>query len=237
MMNPFHRDSKIELKPGDVVFIGEGGDECAVLKSVTQGWHPEPVFLTRNDRDEQLKKLKWEEQFRLFIQQAFMRRISAIGLLFDAEPNRSARKSLIEKMFAAAELSCPRAANQVRATSKNGAKIKTAYFINPPSKKTGCLESLFVPQIKNADVGLCITDLLKCYQRKATILPNRDKLLVRTFLARRNPDNTGLTVALRDGSLSCDSKDFDSLRQFVEHLKPPETPLLNGVAKGALGEK
>lgn len=230
MMDPFNRGRGIAFVQGDVVFVGEGPDDCTILRHMSSKWTHPPITLTRNDRDVELKRLNWEEQFRLLVQQAFTRRVHAIGLMFDAEKNRGKRIKELRGMFSKAALRFPSKANHVCVQVRDGRRIKTAYLINPAGRQSGSLESLFVPQVRTSGAGECIDELLKCYKqcRPAQMPSNQDKVRVRTYLAYRSPSNTGLSTALGNNKLlSCDDPGFAAIKRFVDLLKPRDMPLLD----------
>lgn len=232
MMDPFNRRQRLELRRGDVVFIGEGGDDCALIRELAKDWKHGPQILTRNDQDAEMKKLDWSDQFRILVDQGKTRRISGIGLMFDAEPDRKNARKTIEKMFLGAGLTCPRSQNHLCTQIRDGNRIKAAYLINPAKKRTGSLESLFRSQVDGSRIGPCIGDLLKCYEKRGHAGPaNLDKLVVRTFLSYKNPSHTGLTVAIRDQSLKLDGPEFNEVKRFVKLLKPSPTELLDELAE------
>lgn len=234
MMDPFQKDKdkgwQKLLGPGDVIFVGEGPDDCALVRHLTAHWKPRPWTLTRSDRDP-LKALGWGAQFRTLVQNAYARRAAAIGLIWDAEKNRRRAIKTLRGMFKAADLVLPKAQNCVHLQGPSGKRIKTAYLVNPAGRNSGSLESLFVPQVRESRVGECVEQLLKCYRRREPtgMASNQDKVRVRTYLAYRNPSNTGLSIALQDGLLSCDGSAFAAVTRFVGLLKPPDMPLLNGL--------
>lgn len=217
------RPPLVELTPGDVVFIGEGGDECALLEALTSHWKQKPVLLTKSDDP----GVSPDEQFRAIVQQATKARIAALGLLFDAEDKRDRTVRKLRQMFKKAALVFPQKANTVRVTRMNGVSLKAAYHINPAGRGYGAIEALFKDQASEGDTGVCIKALLKCYEKyRSSPVVKRDKILVRTFLAQQNPGNTGLRTALQRGFLRCDGPEFDNIRDFVRKLQPLETPLL-----------
>lgn len=218
------RPQRVELAPGDVVFIGEGLDECALLENLTSQWNPRPVLLTKSDEP----GLSLDHQFRSVVQVATKARVAAIGLLFDAETDRKATLRRIRRMFGVAKLDFPMRANTTRVTRVNEVSLKVAYHINPAGQPRGAIEALFKVQTTQGPVGACIEALLKCYgQKRKLSAVRRDKIMVRSFLAHENPSNTGLRTALQRGFLCCDGPEFDDIRKFVALLQPLETPLLN----------
>ncbi|MBI4719009.1 MAG: hypothetical protein HY763_14475 [Planctomycetes bacterium] len=249
MMDPFERDpggrradsigrvprgNGVELKRGAVVFVGEGRDDCDVIRRLSADWEQPPLTLTRDDRG-QLKDLNWNDQFRTLVENAFGHGVSAIGLMFDADEGRSKATRTLKRMFEKAELVFPSRPCRVRLQKRDRKVIKTAYLINPHGRQSGSLETLFRIQIDHAridraPIGPCIKELMRCYERVGDggMHANRDKIAVRTYLAYHKPSNTGLTVALRDAVLTCDGPEFNAIRQFVDLLRPPSTPLLNG---------
>jgi hypothetical protein len=222
------RARNLELAPGDIVFVGEGYDDCALLEHLTADWQTKPVLLTqRHERGFTLY-----DQFRAIVQLAAKERASAIGLLFDAESDRKKTRDKLKKMFKRAQLEFPPKANTIRVSHANGLRIKTAYHINPANKTAGALEALFTPQVRQGAISECVEDLLKCYNKNNPLKPTmRDKVRVRTYLAYHNPSNTGLKNALDRGFLSCDGVEFSSVKRFVDLLKPTPTELLNGLAE------
>ena len=227
MIDPFDLKRNIELQRGDVVFVGEGGDDCALLRHLTHDWKQTPVFLTRNPD----ANSNWETQFRAIVQLGVLRRIASIALLFDAETNRKRQVELLGKMFEAAELPTPLRPGVIKKCGKEGAVLKTGFFINPSAKKQGALEALFVPQVNDSTIGECVQRLIQCYKKNGFNLSvtKRDKVIVRSYLALRNPNNTGLKLALAKNDLSCDGREFEKVKRFIDKFKPVESPLLDNL--------
>jgi len=226
MIDPFNpsRPPRLELKRGDAVFVCEGKDDCALVEHLTARWKFPPIVVTRNLED----KSDWNDQFRTIVQQGLARRIASIGVLFDAETNRRKSEKTIRNMFKAAEISPPSKAGLVQKRRVNGDTIKTGFFINPPGKSNGALETSFLPQVMESEIGGCLRKLRSCYRgirRMKTIREN--KVVVRTFLAHRRPYNTGLTLALAKSDLNCKRPEFEKLRKFIHLFAPPELPLFD----------
>ncbi len=216
MIDPLERfDRKaMQFAEGDKVILCEGRDECEVLTRLTRDWNPKPKIGTRDEAG----GYEWDQELRGLAQQVPIRKISAIGLVFDAEASRTDKVKELEQWYEYAGLTKPATANRLRLSEVDGAKVLTAYLINPPGRPTGCLETLFLQQVRASDVGECVTALLECYAEHCPCGQNIAKVELRSFIAYWNAYHTGLGVAIRDGHLDCTGPQFDGLRRFVELL-------------------
>jgi hypothetical protein len=214
MINPLRPTGREEVtfEADDVVFLCEGMDECAVISCLTQGWTKAPKIGTR---DNTKKEQGWDKEFRALANQVQMRAIRAIGLVFDAETSRKKRLEELSSWCLGAGLTMPDRECELCKMHLGTVDVSTAYLIAPPSEDVGCLDDLFVPQVRSSALWPCLESLLNCYASTVPSNERRSKLLVRTFIAHRNAYNTGLHLAIRDGHLSCDGPEFQSLRDFV----------------------
>lgn len=216
MIDPLERFGRkaMQFAEGDKVILCEGRDECEVLERLTRNWNPRPQIGTRDDAGGR----RWDEELRGLAQQVAIRRISAIGLVFDAEPSRRDKVNELAQWYRYAGLTMPATGNKLRFSEVDGTKVRTAYLINPSGRPTGCLETLFLQQVRASEVGKCVTALLKCYAKHCPCGEHLSKVEVRSFIAYWNAYHTGLGVAIRDEHLDCTGPEFDGLRRFVELL-------------------
>lgn len=202
----------LEFEPGDIVFVCEGIDDCAVVDKLTKGWPRRPKVGTRDPQGE----YTWEVEIQQLAKQVRMHRIAAIGFVCDAEKSRTKALERLENWYNAGGLSMPSGEAQTSETDVNGRRLLTAYLINPVGADTGMLEDLLLPQIRQKPIWTCLESLQKCYESVAPPKNAMSKVIVRTFLAHENAYNTGLHLALRDGYLTVDGREFDEFRRFVE---------------------
>lgn len=173
MKNPFDRTKPLAFSPGDVLFVGKGMDDCALLEHLTRNWAQKPVLLTQKEEP----GIGLDKQFRYLVKVAFKERVSGIGLLFDAEEERKKTIFKLKRIFQEAELEFPSRANTIRKCRLDGVAVKVAYLINPAGKPSGALEALFVHQVRKSEVGQCLENLLKCYRKIARMpVAKRDKV-------------------------------------------------------------
>lgn len=216
MIDPLERfDRKpMQFAEGDKVILCEGRDECELLARLTEDWETKPKIGTRN----QARGYNWEQELKGLAQQVPIRKISAVGLVFDAEDSRTDKVNELERWYEYAGLTKPATANRLRLSEVDGVKVLTAYLIIPPGRPTGCLETLFLRQVRASDVGKCVTALLECYAEHCPCGQNITKVELRSFIAYWNAYHTGLGVAIRGGHLNCTGPEFAGLRRFVELL-------------------
>jgi hypothetical protein len=214
MINPLRPTGREEVtfESGDVVFLCEGMDDCAVIAHLTQAWTKPPKIGTRDDKK---KERGWDKEFRALASQVQMRAIRAIGFVFDAEKSRKERLEELRNWYLAAGLTMPASECELCKMRLGTVDVSTAYLIAPPGVDVGCLDDLFIPQVQSSTVWPCLEGLIECYSSTLASNQPRSKLLVRTFIAHRNAYNTGLNLAIRDGHLSCDGPEFQHLRDFV----------------------
>ena len=221
MIDPFAGGQRpaLTFEPGDVVILCEGRDECAVIRQLTAGWPRKPKVGTRDDSAEQ----SWEDEFKALGGQIAMRKPSAIGFVFDAERSKAEAKRLLRRRYAAASLRMPRRPGKPEKSVVDRVEVWTAYFLNPPGRTQGGLESLFLPQIRKSPRWACLDALLRCYKKREPIKKSPDKVILRTFIAHSNAYNTGLAVAFHKKKgksiLTCDCSEFDPLRAFLSELQ------------------
>jgi hypothetical protein len=221
MIDPFARGprSAVIFEPGDIVILCEGRDECAVIRQLTAGWPHTPKILTRDAS----AGLTWEDEFKALAGQVAMHVLSGIGFVFDAEPSRGQAERELKKRHDAAGLKMPRRPGKPEKSVVDGVEVWTAYFLNPPGRAQGGLESLFLPQIRKSPRWACIDALMRCYKKREPIKQSPDKVILRTFIAHSNPYNTGLAVAFHKEKgksiLTCDCSEFDPLRAFLSALQ------------------
>lgn len=216
MINPFAEPlpaKALEFEVGAKVILCEGKDECAVVSRLTSHWETKPVIGTT------AAGFSRRDEFIALANQVSIRRLTAIGFVFDAEDSRSQAESEIESYYIAAGLLKPKQPGRLKISVVDRTRVKTGYLINPPGKETGSLESLFLPQIEASNKWRCIHPLLECYKAKCATKENESKVAVRTFIAHGSGHNTGLNVALRRNLLSCDSPEFDPLRKFLSRIE------------------
>ena len=215
MIDPLERFARkpMQFAEGDKVILCEGRDDCEVLAHLTKDWEPNPKIGTRGDA-----RYAWDQELKGLAAQVPLRKISAIGLMFDADSSRSDKVDELQKWYQGAGLMKPATANRLRLSEVDGAKVFTAYLINPPGRSNGCLETLFLKQVRVSEIGKCFTALLECYAQHCASNQNLAKVELRSFIAHRNAYNTGLGLAIRDGHLNCTGPQFDGLRRFVELL-------------------
>lgn len=211
---PALKRGRITFIQGDKVFLCEGRDECEVLALLTHDWQTKPKIGINGDAERGL-----DQELKALAAQVPLRKIVAIGLIFDAESSRSKTEENLAKWYKFAGLTKPATANRLKISIVDGVKIRTAYLINPPGRSTGCLETLFLRQVSQSKVGKCIGTLMKCYEDNCPTKVKLEKVVMRSFIAHRNGYNTGLGLAVRDGHLNCDGPEFDGLKRFVSKLK------------------
>ncbi len=204
--------ASLVFEPGDIVFVCEGFDECAVIDNLTHDWPRRPKVGTRDPQS----KAKWEDEIRQLAKQVRMHRIAGIGFVCDAEVSRNKAHKSIKSWYRAGGLTMPPSDLQACKTDVDGHSLTTAYLINPAGAPDGMLEDLFLPQIEQKPIWSCLEQLIDCYESDDPPKEAMSKVIVRTFLAHENAYNTGLHLALRDGSLTVDGQEFNEFRSFVE---------------------
>ncbi len=221
MIDPLPRQPPAPMKfeKGDTVILCEGRDECAVLHELCADWSRKPKIGVCAD------EINLAAEILSLVTLARTHRIATIGLVFDAEkkPAESARK--IRKKLNSAGLNAPTRAIELAATKLNDdLSLNTAYLINPHMGGPGAVESYFIPQIMQSKSWKCIEALLSCYDKIEPSKQQKDKLIVRTFIAHSNASNTGLNSAFNAKILDCNHPILDPVRQFLKLLKP-ESPI------------
>jgi hypothetical protein len=186
---------------------------------LTAGWPHRPKIGTRDAP----ARLSWEDEFKALAGQVPMRGLSAIGFVFDAEPAPRQAERELKKRYDAAGLKMPRRPGKPEKSVVDRVEVWTAYFLNPPGRTQGGLESLFLPQIRKSPRWACIDALLRCYEKRDPIKKSPDKVILRTFIAHSNAYNTGLAVAFHKENgksiLTCNCSEFDPLRAFLSELQ------------------
>ncbi|MEW6249808.1 MAG: DUF3226 domain-containing protein [Planctomycetota bacterium] len=205
---------RISFDQGDVVFLCEGMDDCALVAHLTKRWARPPKVGTRPPDS----RWSWDREFADLAKQVIARKISAVGFVFDAEQSRGERLNRLRSWYAAANFTMPSQESQLAVSGlAEGVSVRTGYILIPPDAETGSLEDLFLPQVAASPIASCIDDLLRCYSDREPSRESESKLRLRTFLAHKNAYNTGLNVALRDGHVTCEGPEFAPLLAFV-HL-------------------
>jgi hypothetical protein len=202
----------LEFGADDIVFVCEGIDDCAVVDKLTEHWPRHPKIGTR---DPQVKHT-WEDEIGQLAKQVRMRRIAGIGFVCDAENSRKEALKRLQDWYEAGALAMPPGESQTLESDVDGRRLVTAYLVNPVRARSGMLEDLFLPQIQQKPIWSCLEPLKQCYESVAPPKKAMSKVIVRTFLAHENAYNTGLHLALRDGSLTVDGQEFNDFRRFVE---------------------
>ncbi len=208
---PRHPLPTLDFEAGDVVFVCEGGDECAVVRELTRHWPRRPKIGTRDDR----ARRSWGDELRALAKQVPARGIRAIGFVWDAEDSADRAEQDLRTVAQEAGIALPPRPLARDSADVDDCQIATGFIVNPGLGKSGAIEDLFLPQIERTGISSCIDALLQCYEEAEPSCQRRGKLVVRTYLAHKNAYNTGLRIALRDGHLSVDTEEFALLREFV----------------------
>jgi hypothetical protein len=215
MIDPFAKPlpSPMTFEAGDTVVLCEGFDECAVLRQLCQGWRRPPKIGTSQERRNK------GDELRDLVIQVSTHRISTIGLVFDAESDRSARKSEIVGWLRGAGFKPPRAPMRLAKSVVGGATVSVAYLINPHGKRGSAIESYFLPQVRKTTRWSCIENLLECYRSNEPTAQLEEKVILRTFIAHKNARNTGLNAAFTKNILRCEHPALDPVRKFLALLR------------------
>ena len=218
MINPLKRGKaqEVSIEKDDIVFACEGLEDCALVEFLTREWDPQPKIGTKAD----VKDLGWADEFRRLADKVRMQRPAAVLFVFDAEGSRADAVKDLRKDCADAGIPLPCASNRIELKKVRSIAVRVGFHINPHGRRQGAIESLFLPQIRESPDWECLDALIKCYQKAELSVKNDEKTIVRSYIARRKPHNTGLRVALQDGILHCDSKDFDPLKRFLQQIQP-----------------
>ncbi len=230
MINPLERGPRAEvtLEAGDVVILCEGLDDCAVVSFLTRTWTRRPKIGTKDERS----KWSWGDEFRQLARQAGMHGVAAIGLVFDAEMSASKQETGLRRECEAAGLDLPADRSDVRTVEVGGVELRLGYHLNPDGHERGSVENLFLSQIERSAEWPCIRDLLACLDRMSLSSRHPEKTILRTFVARQRPHNTGLRIALDDGILNCEGSEFDGLKRFLDKLRTESAAQTSDAATG-----
>lgn len=217
MIDPLPLDRR-KLEPmtfdeGDTVILCEGFDECAVLRRLCKDWKRQPKIGKCQEG------LNEEEELRNLAIQVRTHRIAVLGLVFDAEKDRNARKGEITQWLKGAGFTPSKLSLRLRISLLDGVPIQTAYLINPHGKNRGAIESYFLPQIIKKTHWPCIEQLLQCYAERNPTKVLEEKVIVRTFIAHKNGRNTGLNAAFNSRILTCDDESLRPVRRFLSLLR------------------
>jgi len=217
MINPLERvdRAQVSFERGDIVIACEGFDECAVVTAMTRGWKRRPKIGTATRPPGETAR--WEDEFSLLRTAIQKDEISGIGCVFDAEDKRKACEARLIKLFASIGLAGAVSAS-VKTASIESRRVSFGFVINPP-EGTGSLDSLFRRQIEATPEWKCLQSLLTCYENHGIRHANPDKVLLRSLLAARRPENTGLNVAINARVVSCAAKEFEALDRFLRALR------------------
>lgn len=217
MIDPLPRDrpkpEPMTFDEGDTVILCEGFDECAVLRRLCTDWKRAPKIGKCQEG------LNEEDELKSLAIQVRTHRIAVLGLVFDAEKDRTARKDQIKQWLEGAGFTPPKQSLRLRISLLDGIEVRTAYLINPHGKHRGAIESYFLPQIHETTHWRCIEQLLRCYAKHNPTEVLKEKVIARTFIAHKNGHNTGLNSAFRANILSCDHDSLEPVRRFLSLLR------------------
>jgi hypothetical protein len=220
MIDPTERltRTRLALKGGDVAILCEGRDEVFVVKHLAKQMGCDVVAGIKEEHP----KITHETELRALTEQAVDRKARAIGVVFDAEQSRDTTAKRIGRMFEAAGLKMPQDELKLTKSVSDEHLLKAAYLINPAGRATGCLESLFIPQVQGHALWPCLDDMMTCYReqlgKRAGSRAWADKVVLRAYIAHKCPGNTGVRPAVEDGILTCDTPEFDPIRRLLELL-------------------
>jgi hypothetical protein len=168
---------------------------------------------------------KLRDEASLLLTPSNLARISAAGVLLDADDNADGAFSLARNALKdAVDVDVPRRGEWVQA---NNSKVRYGVFIVGDGDKQVEVESLawaaWSGKPDNGAFRGCVDDFIKCAEARGKTLKSKDKVRIGAVLSVLNEDDPRLGPGARANVLDFGAAEFSALREFLRAMAAEAT--------------